>query len=42
MNFYYDPEIAAELAAWDNYFCPVEGAQQAIAQFDQPAVSRTR
>ena len=34
MNFYYDPEIAAELAAWVNYICPVKGAQEAIAKID--------
>ena len=22
MNFYYDPEVAAEVAAWVNYICP--------------------
>ena len=34
MNFYYQPEIAAELAAWVNYICPVEGAQEAMTQID--------
>ena len=38
MNFYYDPVNAAKLAAWNYYFCPVEGAQQEIAQFDKSAV----
>jgi spermidine/putrescine transport system substrate-binding protein len=37
MNFYYDPVNAAQLAAWNYYFCPVEGAQQEIAQFDESA-----
>lgn len=32
MNFYYDPENAAELAAWVNYICPVEGAQEAMTK----------
>ena len=27
MNYYYEPEVAATLAAWVNYICPVEGAQ---------------
>ncbi len=38
MNFYYDPTIAAQLAAWNYYFCPVEGAQQQMAKFDKSAV----
>ncbi|CAI9419418.1 ABC transporter substrate-binding protein [Nocardioides sp. T2.26MG-1] len=37
MNFYYDPVNAAKLAAWNYYLCPVEGAQQEIAQFDKSA-----
>jgi spermidine/putrescine transport system substrate-binding protein len=27
INFYYDPVIAAEVAAYVNYVCPVKGAQ---------------
>ena len=38
MNFYYDPVIAAEVAAYVNYICPVEGAQDAMAQFDESLV----
>jgi spermidine/putrescine transport system substrate-binding protein len=38
MNFYYDPVNAAKLSAWNYYFCPVQGAQQEIAQFDKSAV----
>jgi spermidine/putrescine transport system substrate-binding protein len=38
MNFYYDPVNAAQLAAWNYYFCPVQGAQQEIGQFDKSAV----
>ena len=37
MNFYYDPVNAAQLAAWNYYFCPVQGAQAEIAQFDKSA-----
>ncbi|MGZ5416197.1 MAG: ABC transporter substrate-binding protein [Nocardioides sp.] len=37
MNFYYDPVNAAQLAAWNYYFCPVQGAQEQIAQFDKSA-----
>jgi spermidine/putrescine transport system substrate-binding protein len=31
MNYYYDPEVAAEVAAYVNYICPVKGAQEAMA-----------
>jgi spermidine/putrescine transport system substrate-binding protein len=27
INYYYDPAVAAEVAAYVNYFCPVKGAQ---------------
>jgi spermidine/putrescine transport system substrate-binding protein len=37
MNFYYDPVNAAKLSAWNYYFCPVDGAQQEIGQFDKSA-----
>jgi spermidine/putrescine transport system substrate-binding protein len=39
MNFYYDPTNAAKLSAWNYYLCPVQGAQQQIAQFDKSAVN---
>ncbi len=38
INFYYDPVNAAKLAAWNYYFCPVQGAESEIAQFDKSAV----
>ncbi|GLY16225.1 spermidine/putrescine ABC transporter substrate-binding protein [Kineosporia rhizophila] len=31
MNYYYDPEVAAEVAAYVNYICPVKGAQEVMA-----------
>ena len=34
MNFYYQPDIAAELAAWVNYITPVEGAKEAMTEID--------
>jgi spermidine/putrescine transport system substrate-binding protein len=34
MNYYYDPEVAAKLAAYVNYICPVKGAQQAMEKLD--------
>jgi spermidine/putrescine transport system substrate-binding protein len=39
MNFYYQPTIAAQLAAWNYYFCPVQGAQQEMHKFDKSAVN---
>jgi spermidine/putrescine transport system substrate-binding protein len=34
MNYYYEPEVAAEVAAYINYLCPVTGAQEAMEQID--------
>ncbi|WP_231505282.1 PotD/PotF family extracellular solute-binding protein [Cellulomonas sp. URHE0023] len=34
MDYYYDPEVAAEVAAWVNYITPVQGAQEAMAAID--------
>ena len=38
MNHYYDPEVAARLAAWVNYICPVEGAEEAMEKVDPSLV----
>jgi spermidine/putrescine transport system substrate-binding protein len=38
MNYYYDPQVAATLAAWVNYICPVKGAQQAMEKVDPDLV----
>jgi spermidine/putrescine transport system substrate-binding protein len=35
MNYYYEPKVAAELAAYVNYICPVDGAQQAMESIDK-------
>ncbi len=32
IDYYYEPEVAAELAAWVNYICPVQGAQEAMTK----------
>ncbi len=32
MDYYYDPRVAAELVAWVNYICPVQGAQEAMTK----------
>ncbi|MDQ0895556.1 spermidine/putrescine transport system substrate-binding protein [Agromyces ramosus] len=34
MNYYYEPEVAAEVAAWVNFITPVVGAQEAAAAID--------
>jgi len=34
MNYYYDPAVAAQLAAWVNYICPVKGAQDEMTKLD--------
>ena len=34
INHYYDPQIAAQLAAYINYVCPVVGAQEAMQAID--------
>ncbi|MDA2987344.1 MAG: extracellular solute-binding protein [Actinomycetota bacterium] len=39
MNYYYDPEVAAEVAAYVNYICPVEGAQEAMEALDPELAS---
>lgn len=38
MDFYYDPGVAARLAAWIQYVCPVSGAQEAMADVDPSLV----
>ena len=34
MNYYYDPAVAAEVAAYVNYICPVEGAYEEMLTID--------
>ena len=38
MNYYYEPEVAAKLAAWNWYICPVEGAEKAMEKVDPSLV----
>ena len=38
MNYYYDPLVAARLAEWVQYVCPVEGAREAMEQVDPDLV----
>ena len=37
MNYYYQPEVAAKLADWNWYICPVEGAQEEMLKIDKYA-----
>ncbi|WP_022884201.1 ABC transporter substrate-binding protein [Glaciibacter superstes] len=34
INYYYEPEVAAEVAAWVNFITPVEGAKEAAMAID--------
>lgn len=34
INYYYQPEVAAEVAAYVNYICPVEGAREEMEKTD--------
>jgi spermidine/putrescine transport system substrate-binding protein len=34
MNYYYQPDVAAQLAAWVNYICPVDGAKEEMTKID--------
>ncbi|WFE44857.1 spermidine/putrescine ABC transporter substrate-binding protein [Verrucosispora sp. WMMD1129] len=34
INYYYDPAVAAQLAAYVNYICPVQGAQAEMEKID--------
>jgi spermidine/putrescine transport system substrate-binding protein len=37
INYYYEPAVAAKLADWNYYICPVEGAQEEMLKLDKPA-----
>ncbi|WP_328438279.1 spermidine/putrescine ABC transporter substrate-binding protein [Streptomyces sp. NBC_00444] len=37
MDYYYEPEPAAELAAYINYVCPVDGVKPYLAEIDEDA-----
>jgi len=34
IDYYYDPAVAAKVAAWVNYICPVQGAQEEMLKLD--------
>jgi spermidine/putrescine transport system substrate-binding protein len=35
VNYVYDPKVAAQIEAYVNYICPVQGAKAAIAAIDR-------
>ena len=35
IDYYYRPDVAAELAAWVNYICPVSGAKAEMEKIDK-------
>ncbi|MYZ19123.1 spermidine/putrescine ABC transporter substrate-binding protein, partial [Streptomyces sp. SID337] len=39
IDYYYEPEPAARLAAYINYVCPVDGVRDALAKLDKDAAS---
>src|ERR687892_472250 len=41
MNYVYDPEVAAQIAAWVNYITPVVGAQEAMQEIDPELAENT-
>ena len=41
MNYYYEPEVAAEVAAWVNYITPVVGAYEVAVEHRTPSSPRT-
>ncbi|GEP36965.1 ABC transporter substrate-binding protein [Nocardioides psychrotolerans] len=38
IDYYYDPVVAAKLAAWVNYICPVAGAREEMEKLDPSLV----
>ena len=38
IDYYYEPAVAAKLAAYVNYICPVQGAQQEMEKIDKTLV----
>ncbi|OEJ24759.1 ABC transporter substrate-binding protein [Streptomyces agglomeratus] len=41
IDYYYEPPVAAELAAYINYVCPVEGVRDELAKIDESMASNT-
>ncbi|MEU5169496.1 polyamine ABC transporter substrate-binding protein [Streptomyces mutomycini] len=41
MDYYYEPPVAAQLAAYINYVCPVDGVAGELAKIDESMASNT-
>ncbi|MFE3518105.1 PotD/PotF family extracellular solute-binding protein [Streptomyces sp. NPDC059166] len=41
MDYYYEPPVAAQLAAYINYVCPVDGVREELAKIDESMASNT-
>ncbi|MFI8002795.1 spermidine/putrescine ABC transporter substrate-binding protein [Streptomyces sp. NPDC086010] len=41
MDYYYEPPVAARLAAYINYVCPVDGVAAELAKIDEAMASNT-
>jgi spermidine/putrescine transport system substrate-binding protein len=41
VNYFYEPEVAAHLAAWVNYICPVKGAREEMEKIDPALVDNS-
>jgi spermidine/putrescine transport system substrate-binding protein len=39
IDYYYEPQAAAELAAYINYVCPVDGVKAELAKIDENAAN---
>ncbi|MFG3494560.1 spermidine/putrescine ABC transporter substrate-binding protein [Streptomyces sp. NPDC047928] len=41
IDYYYEPPVAAQLAAYINYVCPVDGVREELARIDESLASNT-
>ncbi|MBV7243904.1 MULTISPECIES: PotD/PotF family extracellular solute-binding protein [Streptomyces] len=41
IDYYYEPPVAAQLAAYINYVCPVDGVREELARIDESMASNT-
>ncbi|MFD4947743.1 PotD/PotF family extracellular solute-binding protein [Streptomyces sp. NPDC058239] len=41
MDYYYEPPVAAKLAAYINYVCPVDGVREELSKIDKDMASNT-
>jgi spermidine/putrescine transport system substrate-binding protein len=39
IDYYYEPPVAAQLAAYINYVCPVDGVKEELAKIDEDAAN---